>query len=82
MTNEQLEKGNSIAEKIETLRKDIRNLNYPEGPTIYIELRWLTKESGGGTVLISGDTAKKMLDQAMELKRNDLKEATSDFERI
>ena len=82
MTKEQLEKGNAITEKIETLKREIQNLNYPEGPAIWVVLHWRTGESGGGSVLISGDTAKQMLGQAIELKRNDLKEATSEFERL
>lgn len=84
MTKEQLEKGNAITKEINTLEREIQNLNYPEGPAIYVVLQWHTDNLGGSTVpiLISGDTAKQMLDQAMELKRNDLKEATSEFERI
>jgi len=84
MTKEQLEKGNAITKEINTLEREIHNLNYPDGPAIHVVLQWHTDNSGGSTVpiVISGDTAKKLLDQAMELKRNDLKEATSEFERL
>ncbi|MDD3847586.1 MAG: hypothetical protein PHC90_14655 [Syntrophorhabdaceae bacterium] len=84
MTKEQLEKGNAITKEINTLEREIHNLNYPDGPAIHVVLQWHTDNSGGSTIpiVISGDTAKKLLDQAMELKRNDLKEATSEFERL